>query len=54
MTQPSLPRASRRARFGPRLGLPLMALSLAALLPGRLDGVWPALAQTLPEATPRP
>ncbi|WBV45551.1 MotE family protein [Pseudoroseomonas cervicalis] len=53
MTQPSPSRTPpRRAWFGPRLGLPLMALSLAALLPGRLDGVWPALAQTLPDARP--
>lgn len=59
MTQPDLAIPSpRRARFGPRLGLPLMALSLAALLPGRLDGLWPVLAQTLPgplsEPAPRP
>ena len=49
-----------RARlFGPRLGLPLMALGLAALLPGRLAGVagllpaWPA-ATAVPAARPLP
>ena len=49
-----------RARLlGPRLGLPLMALGLAALLPGRLAGVagllpaWPA-ATAVPAARPLP
>jgi flagellar motility protein MotE (MotC chaperone) len=46
-------RASWRARlFGPRLGLPLVALGLAALVPGRLAGLsellppWPAASAT--------
>ncbi|MBO1076061.1 MotE family protein [Roseomonas marmotae] len=44
--------------FGPRLGLPLMALGLAALLPGRLEGltaflpVWPPEAIAAPPAPP--
>lgn len=36
---PARPPAVRRGFYGPRLGLPLMALSLLALLPGRLSGV---------------
>lgn len=41
--------------FGPRLGLPLMALGLLALVPGRLEGLaefWPARAAPLPLALP--
>jgi flagellar motility protein MotE (MotC chaperone) len=60
MTIPA-PRATWRGRLlGPRLGLPLMALGLAALLPGRLVGLaefWstPALATPpVPAASLRP
>jgi flagellar motility protein MotE (MotC chaperone) len=39
--------------LGPRLGLPLMALGLAALLPGRLEGLAPLLP-AWPAATAAP
>jgi flagellar motility protein MotE (MotC chaperone) len=47
MSIPAFPATWRGRLFGPRLGLPLMALGLAALLPGRLAGLaelWPAQA----------
>ncbi|MCQ4161702.1 hypothetical protein NON00_17445 [Roseomonas sp. GC11] len=55
MTQPSplVAAAPRRSLFGPRLGLPLMALALAALLPGRVSGVWES-AQALAQQPLRP
>jgi len=55
---PQRPLARWRDRLlGPRMGLPLMALGLAALLPGRLEGLrpllpaWPA-ATAAPPAAP--
>jgi len=60
---PARPAATRRGLYGPRLGLPLMALGLLALLPGRLDHVaeWlpagtanPPLAAGAPPAAPPP
>jgi flagellar motility protein MotE (MotC chaperone) len=52
MTIPASPVTWRGRLLGPRLGLPLMALGLAALLPGRLAGLaelWPAVAVPLPQ-----
>jgi flagellar motility protein MotE (MotC chaperone) len=43
------PRQGLARSYGPRLGLPLMLLGLAALVPGRLAGLWPAEA---PAAAP--
>ena len=46
--------------LGPRMGLPLMALGLAALLPGRLEGLapllpaWPDATATAAPAPPPP
>jgi flagellar motility protein MotE (MotC chaperone) len=52
------PAVSRRAWLGPRRGLPLLALALAALLPGRLEGLagaWPdPFAARAQPATPGP
>lgn len=50
---PPLPGLPLLGLLGPRLGLPLMALGLVALLPGRLSGLmegpgWAALAGAVP------
>ncbi|RKK02023.1 hypothetical protein EBE87_16855 [Pseudoroseomonas wenyumeiae] len=50
MTIPASYPSWRGRLFGPRLGLPLMALGLLALVPGRLEGLaefWPAQAGPL-------
>jgi flagellar motility protein MotE (MotC chaperone) len=51
MTIPASPASWRGRLFGPRLGLPLMALGLLALLPGRMAALaefWPAQAPAPP------
>ncbi|MBC9177927.1 MotE family protein [Pseudoroseomonas ludipueritiae] len=51
MTKAASPPSWRGRLFGPRLGLPLMALGLLALVPGRLEGLaafWPAQASPSP------
>ncbi|WP_419900157.1 MotE family protein [Roseomonas sp. USHLN139] len=56
MKRPALPPRSP-SWFGPRRGLSLMALGLAALLPGRLDGLpgsWEGLFPARAQAPARP
>ncbi len=58
MTTQQRPVRWRDRLLGPRAGLPLMALGLAALLPGRLEGLAPLLpgwpAATAAPAAPAP
>lgn len=51
------PAAPRRPRFGARAGMAAMALGLAAMVPGRIEGLaglWPALWPDAPAEPARP
>ncbi|MBK1660030.1 MotE family protein [Paracraurococcus ruber] len=54
-TTPPTERKRARLRLGPRLGLPMLALGLAAMLPARVAGLADLLPELAPaETRPRP